>query len=59
MKGSSCNNCQIILQKSPINKTGKNLRIAEDDSQSEEDISDEIDDDDGRKLFWNKVYSVL
>lgn len=59
MKGSSCNNCQIILQKSPINKTGENLRIAEDDSQSEEDISDEIDDDDGRKLFWNKVYSVL
>ncbi|XP_046438709.1 uncharacterized protein LOC124190178 [Daphnia pulex] len=47
MKGSSCNNCQIILQKSPINKTGENLRIAEDeDSESEEEISDEIDDDD-------------
>lgn len=46
MKGSSCNNCQIILQKSPINKTGENLRIAEDeDSESEEEISDEIDDD--------------
>lgn len=45
MKGSSCNNCQIILQKSPINKTGENLKIAEDDSESEEEISDEIDDD--------------
>ncbi|EFX89644.1 hypothetical protein DAPPUDRAFT_310377 [Daphnia pulex] len=46
MKGSSCNNnCQIILQKSPINKTGENPRIAEDDSESEEEISDEIDDE--------------
>jgi hypothetical protein len=46
MKGYSCNNCQIILRKSPINKTGENLRIAEDkDSESEEEISDEIDDD--------------
>ena len=46
IKRSSCNNCQIILQKSPINKTGENQ--SESSSDSEEDTSsDEIDD--GRK----------
>ena len=46
MKLSRCNNCQMILQRSPINKTGENQSLAESDS--EEDTSDEIDED-GRK----------
>lgn len=44
IKRSSCNNCQIILQKSPaINKTGENF--AESSDSEEQDSSDEIDDD--------------